>query len=583
MAALCQWLCYSGARDEDGEPVASGSVYFLRPGTTSSTVTVYSDAAGEHAITQPVALDAGGRAKVFLNAVARVKVLDASGAEVVTVTSSDASNTIRAEQVELEVAGISGINPDTGATEDGAPTTLDVALETLAEDLEVDDAWVRLMDYATGDGTTDDTTAFQTAITTAMGNNKGLWLDPGTYCIYSTLAVTGATGAGLVIKGANRATCIIKNMDTSNSALNIDLSSAIESHIELSNFTVTANTTSSGKGILITNGDGVKIERVNVALHRIGIDTTLVSYAAVENCLITSTDGNSAGIGIRLGAHGTARKCRITSCATGTGFVLAGTQSTARDCRVTSVTTGTAFSLTGTYSSLGECSIGTATSGISLAAAGAAAVGCIATAATTAITCGAADTLARGCTVTGATTGVSVGAFARVKLVDNNISGNTTDLSVNASATELQDRGNTWTNVTDTTNLPHAWLKERRIPIKWESQSATDGANRSITPVVTTGISYHRISLTGTVARDFTLVNTSTTGLVTGDMMIVDVFVDAGSSWTQLFGAQYLDMADSSIATASGILGNSVRYEFIWNVNGSSKWNCRAYLNITAA
>ena len=64
MASLVQWLYYSGARDVDGTPIASGSVRFFTPGTSkASSATAYSDAAGTTPLAQPVALDAAGRTR----------------------------------------------------------------------------------------------------------------------------------------------------------------------------------------------------------------------------------------------------------------------------------------------------------------------------------------------------------------------------------------------------------------------------------------------------------------------------------------------------------------------------------------
>ena len=80
MAALVQWLYYSGAKDSDGTPIASGSVRFFIPGTSkASSAVAYSDAAGTTPLTQPVALDAAGRAECYLNVQAEIEVKDATG------------------------------------------------------------------------------------------------------------------------------------------------------------------------------------------------------------------------------------------------------------------------------------------------------------------------------------------------------------------------------------------------------------------------------------------------------------------------------------------------------------------------
>ena len=76
---LVEWLYFSGARDEAGGPVSSGSVYFYQPGSTSTQIQVYSDI-NAVPLAQPVALDAAGRAEVYAVDEYECKVLDALGA-----------------------------------------------------------------------------------------------------------------------------------------------------------------------------------------------------------------------------------------------------------------------------------------------------------------------------------------------------------------------------------------------------------------------------------------------------------------------------------------------------------------------
>lgn len=76
---LVDWLFFSGARDETGAPVSSGSVYFYAAHSTSVLIDVFSDDVATP-IVQPVALDAAGRATVYIRDMCEVKVLDAAGA-----------------------------------------------------------------------------------------------------------------------------------------------------------------------------------------------------------------------------------------------------------------------------------------------------------------------------------------------------------------------------------------------------------------------------------------------------------------------------------------------------------------------
>lgn len=85
--SMVDWLYFSGARGTDGLPVASGTVNFYAPGSTSELVQVYADATGTP-LAQPVTLDAAGRAAVYTNSPVEVLVKDAFGATVRTSTRS---------------------------------------------------------------------------------------------------------------------------------------------------------------------------------------------------------------------------------------------------------------------------------------------------------------------------------------------------------------------------------------------------------------------------------------------------------------------------------------------------------------
>ena len=80
-----------------------------------------------------------------------------------------------------------------GATPTGAATrSIDSKLEEI----------MSVKDFgATGDGTTDDTTAIQNAITAAIAGDLDLFINPGTYKITSTLTVTNTS---IKIYGAGR-------------------------------------------------------------------------------------------------------------------------------------------------------------------------------------------------------------------------------------------------------------------------------------------------------------------------------------------------------------------------------------------
>jgi len=541
MASLISWLAYSGARKSDGTAVASGRAYFYQPDTTATQVSIYSDDDGLVALSQPVTLDAGGRAVVYAKVPCRVEIQDSSGA---TVKVEDRANTIAAGQVELEVAGFTGTSLTTGQQVAGGRTDVATALGTLGTSFGGTDGkyaesstatsrymyaaigkWVSPSDFgAAGNDSNDDTTPFQQAITRAMAANKPVWIEPGTYRITSGLSVQGSSGAGLVIEGADRANCVIKNMSTSNTALTIDLSSAIESHIILRNFTITADSTSSGTAIKFTHGDGPALYRVRTALHRIGIDVQAVSHAFVEDCLVDSTDGNSAGKAIRLGAHGTAYKCRVTSASNGKGIALDGAYGTARDCKVIAASSGTAIDMA------------------------------------------TADGTVKDCYVAGASTGIAMAAVARGKIIGNSFSGNTTDISINASATAFVEHSNTYSTLTDTSKVGHAWLKDRRVPTRRTSASSA-AAGPSFTPDPTYPINQFTASNAGAIT--ITINATATTNLAVGDHLTIVIVYGGAATGTPSFNAQYVGLSASSVAVANI---QSLRYSTFWFVWDGTNW-----------
>lgn len=215
MAALLDWLAFDGARTSTGAAVASGKAWFYQPGTTATQVTVFSDADGLYALTQPVSLDAGGRAVVYTDRIVQVEVQTAAGA---TVRLSDRANAVQAAQVEIQNTVATGTSLTTGSQVEGGRTDLNAFLSSLrssagapdglvkvgaAGNLRLQDALhplARIYDVtaspynAIGDDATDATNAVTTAIAAAVANGGGtIYFPPGTYK-FSPAASTAAIG-----------------------------------------------------------------------------------------------------------------------------------------------------------------------------------------------------------------------------------------------------------------------------------------------------------------------------------------------------------------------------------------------------
>lgn len=518
MASLVSWLAYSGARNVDGTAVASGSAYFYQPDTTNTQVTVYSDEDGLAAITQPVDLDASGRAVVYTRDPCRVDVQDATG---VSVQLQDRANTVTASQVEIEQAGFTGTDLTTGAQASGGRTDLETVLadayasfgpnfqyteSTTATARTYSSAiglWVTPQDFgAAGNDTADDTTAFQAAIARAMASNKGLFIPPGTYRLTSGLTVTGATGTGLRIEGANRATCILKNYHASADCLAIDLSSAIESHILLSNFQITASTTCTGTAVKLTNGDGVRIEHVTVGLHREGFNGTAVSYTLLTDCVVASADSNAAAKAFRLGAHATALHCRAVNSTISWGFSLEGANTNVSYCK------SLASTVKGFDISAANCSVNF-------------------------------------CHAAGATTGYVINGIASPCVVQNTASGCTTDVSTNASTTLMrEDNPNfaTFSYASATTTWPYKWRP--RIN-SMTSSNLTD----SFTPSVSAGKHLQLLFSVQTSACTWTInAPSDTSTLVTGDVIYFLIYKTGANALNLTWNATYRDPDGSALA-----------------------------------
>lgn len=335
----------NGLRDSSGAVVASGKVRFYQPGTLVAE-TVYSDSACASAITQPLTLDAGGRYTVYMKNPVRMIAKDSTD----TTTLLDTPILARAEQIYITNTNING----------GAETTVNAVLSDAATSFGsgflyrqssgatartfvsvIGERCVSVKDFgATGDGSTDDTTAVQNAISQVASLGGGIVLFP-----YGTYAITGVsiTNVGVCLQGTGRLS-VIKNTSTSASAITINVGSAIDCKAFIRDLAITASTTSSGKGILLTNGDRMLIDDVAVSLHRTGIDHSAVSFTKVRDCVIVSTDGNAAGIGIKTGTSSITSNCQVHETTTnGTGITLNGSPCLVTGCTVAACSVGFAF------------------------------------------------------------------------------------------------------------------------------------------------------------------------------------------------------------------------------------------------
>lgn len=574
MASLIGWLKYSGARKVDGTPVASGRAYFYQPGTVSTQVTVYSDKDGLVALAQPVALDAAGRATVYTKVACKVEVQQAVDFAVVAV--EDRANTLNAKHVEVENANYLGENLSGGGTVLGGRTDLDTVLSGLvgtgggASGTYKENAaatqrtfqaaigdHVTFQDYgAVGDGVTDDTTALNGAIARALAANKPLWIEPGTYNFVGPLSITLATAAGLRIMGANRAACILRNTSGTGNAITVDLGSAMESDIEMSDFSITNSGTSTGKGIEFLNGNGPSLRRISIANHRMGVDLSAISHGHVEDCNVSSTDGTASGRGFRLGAACVARNCRAAA-ATGKAFVVEGARAMLAFCRATAGATGFEFNASGLAH---YCqSVGLATGFTMLAS----------------------DAVCETCVATGATTGFNVGAVSRSGCLGCVSTGGTSDFTTNAAAASPVDVGNVFTTRNQGEGHGHEWMATRPAVMRKHVQAFSNTSPVSYTPDITRPVRVHAAVVQHTAAAGnitVTVNNTATAGLFDGQVLILvlESDINGGFNLIPAWGSQYRNCSTANMSAAA-----TRTLMFAWRAANSS-WVCFSEVTLTA-
>lgn len=355
MASLVKWLFGAGARGVDGEPVASGSAYFYVPGSTSEEITVYADPTELEVLTQPVALDAAGRAEVYAKVQFEIKVLDALGA---TVLLSENASTTHDTQVMCSWAGItqslynalgdiqtgfSGSNTgsvsykesdSTGAVN---RTYFDVVHDRISP-FDFNAAW---------DDSTNDAVALQRAINRAIATGLPLVLPPGTCKVSAGLTINGP----ITILGPGKDLCSIEATAEGFDLLTID-AGASPAGVHLANFCLEIPwTAGTDVAVYVTRAASATFERLLLRAF-VGIGGVAANFrrCLIANCHAVLPAANAIGFG--LGEDCTAVACSAATAggAVGKGFTAIG-GGTLVGCEANGVATG--FQLSATDVALG--------------------------------------------------------------------------------------------------------------------------------------------------------------------------------------------------------------------------------------
>jgi len=316
MAQLIEALAITGSRKSDGSANASGRLWAYVPGTTSPR-TLYADAAASTPLTQPVALNAAGKAVAYLTSSADLRIETSTGATLDSFTYG-----ARDGLVEVVSDAFTGTLPS-GSQGAGGSTDLPTALLALGMSLgtgnggvdgkfhgrygtvstnvweELESIWLNVKRFgAVGDGVHDDTTNIQAALNAAAAAGGGVVYFPiGTFIVSSTLVIPGS---GVTVAGAGRNASFIKSTSAVGDAVSV---SGING-ITFSEIAISNSSTSTGSGINITGTCiDLAFSRVSVSGHRTGIKQTSGILAQASLTLRETnitTDVNAAAVCLSL-------------------------------------------------------------------------------------------------------------------------------------------------------------------------------------------------------------------------------------------------------------------------------------------
>ena len=343
----------------------SGFVGIFNRGT-STRATYYTDFEGDSAVTPTadIALDSSGRLVAYVATLVDVVVLDSDGASVVSFTAG-----VAAAGVEVISQSFTGVDYESAASAASNPTTLSALLDLwYTQNGAVD--WKVLFGGAattlraalsglgglvynvtnstygaTGDGTTDDTSAIAAAITACNAAGGGIvWFPEGTY--RTTSALTISDKVSLAGPGAHCTTISIDH--ASANAVNFS-GSTTRVWQQLVGLRIVAGQSNNGTHLSIASGTLLRMHGVSIgSSNTAGLPAT-VATSTTTRVVADSCDFTSAGNGGALFyMTTTARRVTLINCefvapATMTGQMVYGTTCDVVRCRFdfSALTSGT--------------------------------------------------------------------------------------------------------------------------------------------------------------------------------------------------------------------------------------------------
>lgn len=377
MGSLFDWLAYSGARTSAGDPVASGLAYFYEPHSDTKK-RVWADDEYSDPLPNPVTLDAAGRATVYGQGDYRLRIETSAGVYVMDVASLQYAE-LYADMVQLRNAsGYSGTGDFfTGTTVDAVVQAIKTSLGGLDAKLLVTHTggssvlvrtWasqvfnVKLFG-ALGDGSTDDTSAVQAAITAANAAGGGkVYFPRGTYIIASALTGYGSIhycgdGVGAtILRTSGTATYSLFTFTTRNNVTVSDMTlqgtgtSAAATcralyfvtdctNVRVRDLEITGTAAGTGFNVgLSIDADRVWVDRVQISNVQAssataGVDLTGSNEVHLNEVYVVCNAGSSStSYGINLGTRVRATNCHVEA-PSSIGFIC-GTESSYVGCSV---------------------------------------------------------------------------------------------------------------------------------------------------------------------------------------------------------------------------------------------------------
>lgn len=299
MAQLIAWLAGAGARAVDGTPVSSGTAWFYEIGGGTTDATVYDDEEGTIIATQPVALDAAGRAIVYTGGPVRLVIQDFTGA---TVLDVDGANVVSAESVQVDNASWTGgyldevltaIGASVGGTdaqymESGGATPRSLKAKFAELSISVKDFGAK------GDGLAIDTTAVQAAVNRVgfLGGGE-VYFPPGNYLIDQPIVVSVSNvsmrGAGASSQISN--TSGIGDLFHFNAIAQFGLRGLYLTQV---------SNASTGIAVKMTTCSHVVMSGMTIDSHSFGVTMTSSSNVTIENVTIVGNFSDTAALPVKL-------------------------------------------------------------------------------------------------------------------------------------------------------------------------------------------------------------------------------------------------------------------------------------------